>query len=150
MKLGAENRKQVMVLAVLAGLALLMLAHTFWPSEPAPVSQKKSAGPAKPNMRRTSSGKLVAVTEPRLDPTLDIESLHRSEQIKYAGNGRNIFVNGSLPIPKPLKNGTDAAKNRFPTIAPPPAPPPPPPITLKFFGFATFTASPATTSETWK
>ena len=137
MKLGTENRKQVMVLAALGGLALLMLARTFWPSEPAaPVSQTGSAGPAKPNMRRTSSGKLVPVTEPRLDPTLDFDALHRSEQIKYAGNGRNIFVNGSLPIPKPLKNGTDQAKNQIPTIAPPPAPPPPPPITLKFFGFA--------------
>lgn len=137
MKLGTENRKQVIVLAVLGGLALLMLAHTFWPSEPAATaSQTASAGAAKPNMRRTPSGKLVPVTEPRLDPTLDLDSLHQSEQIKYAGNGRNIFVAGSLPIEKPLKNGTDEAKNQIPTIAPPPAPPPPPPITLKFFGFA--------------
>lgn len=135
MKLGTENRKQVMVLVVLGGLALLMLAHTFWPSEPAAtVSQTASAGPAKPNMRRTASGKLVAVTEPRLDPTLDFESLHQSEQIKYAGNGRNIFVKGSLPIPKPIKNGTD--QNIIASIPPPPTPPPPPPITLKFFGFA--------------
>lgn len=137
MKLGTENRKQLILLAVLGGLALLLLAHTFWPSEPAaPVSQASSAGPAKPNVRRTASGKLVPVTEPRLDPTLDFDSLHRSEQIKYAGNGRNIFVAGSLPIPKPLKNGTDEAKNQIPIIPPPPAPPPPPPITLKFFGFA--------------
>jgi hypothetical protein len=134
-KLGIENRKQVIVLAALGGLALLMLARTFWPSGPAPAaSQTGQAGPAKPNMRRTSSGKLVPVIEPRLDPTLDFDSLHRSEQIKYAGNGRNIFVNGSMPIEKPLKNGTDQAL--IPTIAPPPAPPPPPPITLKFFGFA--------------
>ncbi len=137
MKLGAENRKQVMVLAGLGALALLLLAHTFWPSEPAAsVSQTGSGGPVKANMRRTASGKLVPVVEPRLDPTLDIEALHRSEQIKYAGNGRNIFVAGSLPIPKPLKNGTDEAKNLIPTIPPPPAIPPPPPITLKFFGFA--------------
>ena len=135
MKLGIENRKQLTVLAVLGGLALLMLARTFWPSEPAPAaSQTGPAGPAKPNVRRTASGKLVPVIEPRLDPTLDFDSLHHSEQIKYAGNGRNIFVNGSMPIEKPLKNGTDQALIR--TIAPPPAPPPPPPITLKFFGFA--------------
>lgn len=126
-----------MVLAGLGALALLLLAHTFWPSEPAAsVSQTGSGGPVKANMRRTASGKLVPVVEPRLDPTLDIEALHRSEQIKYAGNGRNIFVAGSLPIPKPLKNGTDEAKNLIPTIPPPPAIPPPPPITLKFFGFA--------------
>ena len=136
MKLGTENRKQVIILAVLGGLALLLLAHTFWPTEPtAAVSPTASTGPAKPSTRRTASGKLVAVTEPRLDPTLDFDSLHQSEQIKYAGNGRNIFVAGSLPIPKPIKNGTDQA-NLIPTIAPPPPPPPPPPITLKFFGFA--------------
>jgi hypothetical protein len=135
-KLGTENRKQVIVLAGLGGLALLLLAHTFWPSAPTgQVSQTAAAGPTKPNLRRTASGRLVPVTEPRLDPTLDFDSLHASEQIKYAGNGRNIFVNGSIPIPKPLKNGTDQA-NLIPTIAPPPTPPPPPPITLKFFGFA--------------
>ena len=135
MKVGIENRKQVIVLAALGGLALLMLARTFWPSEPAPTTlQTGLAGAAKPNMRRTSSGKLVPVIEPRLDPTLDFDSLHRSEQIKYAGNGRNIFVNGSMPIEKPIKNGTDQAL--IPTISAPPAPPPPPPITLKFFGFA--------------
>jgi len=134
-KLGTENRKQVTILAVLGGLALLLLAHTFWPSEPtAAVSGPISSGPTKPNMRRTASGKLVPVTEPRLDPTLDFDSLHRSEEIKYAGNGRNIFVAGSLPIPKPIKNGTD--EPIIASIPPPPAPPPPPPITLKFFGFA--------------
>ena len=135
MKLGAENRKQLIILAVLGGLALLLLVHTFWPSEPtAAVSQTASSGPSKPNMRRTASGKLVQVTEPRLDPTLDFDSLHLSEQIKYAGNGRNIFVAGSLPIPKPIKNGTD--QPIIATLPPPPVPPPPPPITLKFFGFA--------------
>ena len=123
------------MLAVLGAVALLLLAHTFWPSEStAPVSQAASTGPSKPNVRRTASGKLVPVTEPRLDPTLDFDSLHQSEQIKYAGNGRNIFVAGSMPIP--LRNGTDQPKNPIATIAPPPAPPPPPPITLKFFGFA--------------
>ena len=134
MKLGAENRKQVIVLAALGAAALLLLARTFWPTESAaPVSQAVAAGPARPNMRRTASGKLVPVSEPRLDPTLDFDSLHQSEQIKYAGNGRNIFVNGSVPIEKPIKNGTDELPRMTYT---PPVTPPPPPITLKFFGFA--------------
>jgi hypothetical protein len=131
-KLGTENRNQVIVLAVVGVVALLLLARTFWPSEPAaPVSQTVSAGSAKPSMRRTSSGRLVAAMEPRLDPTLDFESLNQSEQIKYAGNGRNIFVTGA-PIPPPIKNGTDQQK----VVYTPPPPPPPPPITMKFFGFA--------------
>lgn len=133
MKLGTENRKQVIVLAVVGVVALLLLARTFWPSGPAaPVSQTVSAGPTKPSMRRTSSGRLVAAMEPRLDPTLDFESLSQSEQIKYEGNGRNIFVTGAPPIPKPIQNGTDQQKAAY---TPPPIPPPPP-ITMKFFGFA--------------
>jgi hypothetical protein len=137
MKLGAENRKQVIVLAVLGGLALLLLAHTFWPSEPAPAatSATSASGASRPAMRRTASGKLVPVMEPRLDPTLNFDLLRESEEIKYAGNGRNIFVNWAAPIPTPIKSGvTDV-----PPVAaytPPPPPPPPPPITLKFFGFA--------------
>jgi hypothetical protein len=132
-KLGTENRKQLIVLAVVGVVALLLLARTFWPSEPAaPVSQTVSAGPAKPSTRRTASGKLVAAVEPRLDPTLDFESLRQSEQIKYEGNGRNIFAMGAPPIPVPLKTG--AAEQ--PVVYTPPPPPPPPPITMKFFGFA--------------
>lgn len=135
MKLGTENRTQVMALAVLAGLAALLLARAFWPSEPSPSAAPTTTASSSPRpaTRRTSSGKLVAVTEPRLDPTLNFDLLRQSEEIKYAGNGRNIFVAGSVPIEKPIKNGTDQAQSAAYT---PPPTPPPPPITLKFFGFA--------------
>jgi hypothetical protein len=73
------------------------------------------------------------VAEPRLDPTLDLKLLSQSEEIKYAGNGRNIFVVGSVPIEPPKRNGTDQAAGG---IRQPPPIQPPPPITLKFFGFA--------------
>ncbi|MGB7151253.1 MAG: hypothetical protein WBD45_18990, partial [Terriglobales bacterium] len=93
-----------------------------------------STAAAKPVMRRTASGKMVAVVAPRLDPTLDLNLLRQSEEIKYAGNGRNIFVAGSVAqIEPPKKNGTtdkQTAINTPPTIQPPP------PINLKFFGFA--------------
>jgi len=82
-------------------------------------------------MRRSSSGKMVPVAEPRLDPTLDLTLLSQSEEIKYAGNGRNIFVMGSVAKIEPVHKSpvTDAKPVVFTT-------PPPPPITLKFFGFA--------------
>jgi hypothetical protein len=83
------------------------------------------------NTRRTASGRIVNIPEPRLDPTLDFDLLRQSEQIKYTGNGRNIFVAGAPPIPTPLKPGTDQ-----PPMRPLPVVPPPPPINLKFFGFA--------------
>ena len=135
MKLGIENRKQVIGLAVLGGFALLMLGRTLWPSQPeaAPVTGSTATAAGRTGMRRTASGKMVPLVEPRLDPTLDLNLLSQSEEIKYAGNGRNIFVAGSLPIEKP--KGTGATDQPTALHQPPPIPPPPP-ITLKFFGFA--------------
>jgi hypothetical protein len=136
-KLGIDNRKQLVTLGVLGGIALLMLGYEFWPSSstPVPATAQTASTPAgtRPGVRRTASGKIVPVVEPRLDPTLDLNLLSQSEEIKYAGNGRNIFVAGSVPIEKPKRNGTDT-QAAGPQVPPPP--PPPPPITLKFFGFA--------------
>ena len=136
MKLGIENRKQVIALVVLGALAVGMLAYEFWPSSTsvAPAGTQTAATPAKPATRRTASGKIVPVVEPRLDPTLDLNRLSQSEEIKYAGNGRNIFVAGSLPIEPPKKNGT--TDTQIGGLHTPPPIPQPPPITLKFFGFA--------------
>ncbi len=135
MNLGIENRKQVIALAVLGGLALLTMTYEFWPSSTsvAPVGTPAAATSAKPATRRTASGKVVPVAEPRLDPTLDLHLLSQSEEIKYAGNGRNIFVLGSRPIEAVKVN--PATDKRSATLTAPQVPPPPP-ITLKFFGFA--------------
>lgn len=134
MKLGIENRKQVIALAVLAVIAVAIAGYEFWPSSStaAPTTGQTTATAAKPGMRRSASGKMVPVGEPRLDPTLDLRLLSQSEEIKYAGNGRNIFVVGSVPIEKPKANGTDKQAG----LRLPPPIQPPPPITLKFFGFA--------------
>ena len=136
MKLGTENRKQLIVLVVLGTIGVGMLAYEFWPSSPAaPAAAKATSTAAKPAVRRTASGKVVPVIEPRLDPTLDLAVLSQSEEIKYAGNGRNIFVAGSVAsIEKPKSSGaTDRQATALRTV---PTIPPPPPITLKFFGFA--------------
>jgi hypothetical protein len=135
-KLGVENRKQVIALAVLGGIAVLMLALEFWPSSttaPTPAqTASNSTTAAKPGVRRSASGKILPTVSTRLDPTLDLKLLSQSEEIKYAGNGRNIFVAGSVPIETPKRTGaTDT-----PVAYVPPPTPPPPPITLKFFGFA--------------
>jgi hypothetical protein len=135
-KLGIENRKQVIWLAALGGVALLLYVYEFWPaSASAPATTSTSAAPAKPAMRRTSSGKMVPVVEPRLDPTLDLAQLSKSEDIKYAGNGRNIFVAGSVPVIEKVI-GHPATDQPDAGIRQPPPVPPPPPINLKFFGFA--------------
>ena len=139
MKLGIENRNKVYALAVLGVIALWMLGRELWPSSPAaaPATGPTAATAAKPGMRRSASGKMVPVVEPRLDPTLDLKLLSQSEEIKYEGNGRNIFVAGSVAkIEKPKGDGTDADTQVAGGVRPLPSIPPPPPITLKFFGFA--------------
>jgi hypothetical protein len=134
-KLGIENRKQVIWLAVLGVIALLMLGREFWPSSPAatPVTAQPTSTATRPGGRRTASGKALLAVEPRLDPTLDLNRLRQSEEIKYAGNGRNIFVAGSVAIEKLKANGTT---DKQASLHQPPPILPPPPITLKFFGFA--------------
>jgi hypothetical protein len=136
--LGSENRKQVITLAVLGGIALLTLGYEFWPASDSatPAAKTTATANATKATRRTSSGKTVPVVEPRLDPTLDLKLLSQTEEIKYAGNGRNIFVAGSIAqIERPHDNGT-SEKEEAKGIQPPPPPPAPPPITLRFFGFA--------------
>jgi len=135
-KLGAENRTKVIAAAALGLVAVISVGRMFWPSEPAPAAtptatQLSSANGPRP-VQRKSGGKSVRHFEPRLDPTLDLDLLRQSEQIKYAGTGRNIFVAGSEPvIPKPIKPGiAEANKPPQPVIQPPP------PIPLKFYGFA--------------
>jgi hypothetical protein len=120
-------------------IALAMLGRALWPASPetAPaVAQTASSSTAtRSGVRRTASGKVVPAVEPRLDPTLDLNLLSQSEDIKYAGNGRNIFVAGSVPkIEKPKGPGVTDKKDA--ALHEPPPIPPPPPITLKFFGFA--------------
>jgi hypothetical protein len=135
-ELGTKNRKEVIALVVLGLVGSITTARMFLSSSvppPAAGPQIASANTAKPAMQRNASGKLVKVTEPRLDPTLELDVLRQNEQIKYAGNGRNIFVARS---PEAMGNGTtDHSKKKR---EPPPAPVviPPPPIELKFFGFA--------------
>jgi len=134
-KLGVENRKELIALAVLGVVAAISTTSMFWPSStplPAPAAPQTTSGNSpKAAVRRTASGKFVKASEPRLDPTLDLDLLRQSEQIKYAGNARNIFVAGSTPTVVAGHNGT--------TDKPPVYTPPvytPPPINLKFFGFA--------------
>jgi hypothetical protein len=132
MDLGAQNKKQVWaVVGLFAALALVVVYEFSGSSTTATTSA--NAPTVKPAQRRPS-GKNKHLAEPRLDPTLDLTLLASAEQMKYAGNGRNIFVAGA-DIPQPMENGAKPQKQVEPAYTPPPTPPPPP-ITLKFFGFA--------------
>ena len=137
MQIGSENRKKVMWAGGLGVIAVIVVAYQLFSSQDAPVTAAQptttTAG-AKPRPRNTR-GKERAQTQERLDPTLDLSLLAETEQTKYTGTGRNIFV-AQVDIPKPI-----APPIKTEDIGPigppaPPPPPPPPPINLKFFGFA--------------
>lgn len=136
MQIGADNRKKVMWAGGLGVLALILVVYEFFGSSSAPVTAAQPSATAthSANTRRTRSGK-DKVVEPRLDPTLDLRLLAETENTKYTGNGRNIFVAQAEVIPQPIAPVVKADDVKLTPPTPPP-PPPPPPIPLKFFGFA--------------
>jgi len=145
-QLGIENRKKTIAAAVLGVVALLIVAYQLLPSSstvastatPAitgPLASPASfARPAAHHRAKATPAKKEGPPQ-SLDPTLHLQQLAATEQIKYEGSGRNIFVSqAEVEIPKPLAPGqkgpTDQRLFQIPAVAPPP------PIPLKFFGFA--------------
>lgn len=154
MNLGTENRKQAIAAIVLSVILVLIIAYELLPSfstnasttapgNTAAVSEP-SGKPARETGRRGASanGKKVKPAQD-LDPTLHLTQLAATEQIKYEGSGRNIFVAQAEAIPTPLGSGATDHKNGGPdAIYQAPAVAAPPPIPLKFFGFASHPGEP--------
>ena len=137
MQIGNQNRKKVLWASGLGAFALLLFAYQMFNVTGAPVTAAQptsTAAGAKARNRTNRGGKDHPAAEERLDPTLDLRRLAETEQTKYAGTGRNIFV-AQVDIPKPIAPVNIEPAGPVGPPAPPP-PPPPPPINLKFFGFA--------------
>jgi hypothetical protein len=140
-KLGAENKRNVAIVAVLVlVMGYLVVTQLFsGPSTPKPavIVNKSYARPqGTPGERNAANGpeaKQVASTN--LDPTLHLELLALSESIEYAGSGRNIFSGEAAPPPieraaAPARPAAVVAVNTGP-----PPPPQPPAIDLRYFGY---------------
>jgi hypothetical protein len=149
-KLGIENRKQLIAAGVLGALLLLVGGYEFTTfsstnaSTTTTIPATESVAPPSSTRGKTAAARhgsgAVAGKKERapqsLDPTLRLDQLALTEQITYEGSGRNIFVSQADPvIPQPNGTGTtdQPQKDRVIQIQ---AAPPPPPIPLKFFGFA--------------
>ena len=141
MKLGTENRNQLIAAGVLGVFLVGILVYQFMPSSSTIASTTPAASTAfspetaRPAPRRPVPAGKKEKAPQSLDPTLHLEQLAWSEKIKYEGSGRNIFIaQAEVAIPTPLAPGaTDVAKAGIYT---PPPVTPPPAIPLKFFGFA--------------
>lgn len=143
MKIGAENRRELIAAVVLMAVAALLLMRMVFSSSSSAAVPTTSVAPAtpvpQPTDRRTTSGRgrqRVSMKKPplinTLDPRLRLDLLKTTEDTIYEGRGRNIFRAQMEEIPQP----------KFPVrtdkqLPPQPiGPPPPPPINLKFYGFA--------------
>ncbi|HXM22835.1 MAG TPA: hypothetical protein VN948_16370 [Terriglobales bacterium] len=146
MKIGAENQKKLILAVALMVVAIVVLLFSFGGSAPtattpapaiAPVATAQPAATSRLAPRKKAHGKKASAGPRSLDPTLRYDWLKASEDTKYEGTGRNIFL-AQAEIPQPVAPATpDKEANSGP-----PPPPPPPPINLKFFGFASKAGEP--------
>ncbi|HXM65630.1 MAG TPA: hypothetical protein VN911_02785 [Candidatus Acidoferrum sp.] len=147
MKLGIENRREMIVAAVLVAILLLVVVYEFMPSSStiaststAPTTGSGPVGsvakaPRVPGRHSSAASAKKERVPQSLDPTLHLAQLASTEQIKYEGSGRNIFVSQPDPvIPTPVASGTTGQNDPKLFQIPPVAAAPP--IPLKFFGFA--------------
>lgn len=142
MKAGSEDKRKVMILAglgvVIAVLAVWELSGFFSSptSKPIPVVSTPSRNTGNAHNSTSAPEAQHVASNAGTDVTLHLDKLASTEDVEYAGTGRNIFSATSEPvnIPKPLTNGREQAKANVPPV--PTGPPPPPPIDLKYFGYS--------------
>ncbi len=143
MKVGTENRKELIAAVVLMAVAALLLMRLVFSSSSSAAVPTASVTPAtpvpQPTERRPTSNRgrrRVSMKQPplinTLDPRLRLDLLKTTEDTVYEGHGRNIFRAQMEEIPQP-KFPVRTDKQLPPQ---PVGPPPPPPINLKFYGFA--------------
>jgi hypothetical protein len=157
LKIGAEDKKKMMIAA---GLGVVVLALVIYnvvglfggSSTPAPVASAPPpvatttqataparTGPAQFLRQRVISAhhtqEAVKVTGSMasLDPTLHPELMAQAESLEYTGKGRNIFSMFSTPVQIEQPKGPIRPQQMIAQA--PTGPPPPPPIDLKFFGY---------------
>jgi len=150
--LGIENKKQVYLViglftVVLAGGGYELYSNFGSPSAPPPVvvathptaqASVRISATTTAATQNAQGPEAKKLTESSLDPTLQFDKLAQTEDVVYAGTGRNIFSAESAPpvIERALAparpSNTQAAV--FVPQGPPP-PPAPPTIDLKYFGY---------------
>jgi hypothetical protein len=144
--LGTENKRQVYIAIGLAAVIVLAGGYELYsyfgsPSTPAPVQPTTAVAPARrpgtasPQAANSAGGPQARrVTGNSIDPTLRLDKLAQSEDVVYAGTGRNIFSAESAPVAIP--QAIASARPNSQPVASVPEVPRPPAIDLKYFGYS--------------
>lgn len=139
MKLGAEDKKKVVIMAALLVIAIPLVIYNFGSfgsvsgSSPAPATAPApQPSPAVSAKAQKKSG-IPQVREKTLDPTLRTDILAASQKIEYKGGTRNIFHVQEAPPPKLPDVSQSVRVQQQPQYTPPPQAPQ---IPLKYYGFS--------------
>lgn len=150
MKLGLENRREVLIAAALFVLTVFVVWNYIRKPTESTAAATTTASQARPSSAAATprpGGRKSPIEVPgarSLDPTLRFDWLRSSEAKEYTGGKRNIFTAHSEPPPPKDEHLAKGPKCPGDPGCPPPPPVcpgpdprcPPPPIALKFFGFA--------------
>ena len=138
LKMGAEDKNKVKIMAALVAVAVLVIGYNFLssPKSPAP---PPATGQEQTESTNAEQARKTVVAASSLDPTVHFDILRLSQNVTYTGSGRNIFrMEAAAPTTIPPMIGGP----RGPTHADVGAnaadkpPPPLPTIPLRFYGFA--------------
>jgi hypothetical protein len=142
--LGTENKRQVILVIVLFAFIFAYGGWLLYQKLSAPPTQTNHVPaqtqarhiPAVQNGPQTEGGEAQELSNSDIDPSLHLDKLAESEDVEYAGTGRNIFSAESAPapIPVPLKSARNDAAGSATEVAS--GPPKPPDIDLKYFGYS--------------
>jgi hypothetical protein len=147
LSLGTENKRQVYIVIALAvaiiGIGGYELYNYFGsPSTPPTPPPTAAAHPPAPHTQQGGANAVAngpqaqRVTTSNIDPALHLDKLALSEDVVYAGTGRNIFSAESAPvaIPTPVVGPRPGSQSQ--SVAAVPEAPRPPAIDLKYFGYS--------------
>ena len=136
MKIGAENKKELIAMIVLTIIAIPSSIYLVKLLSGGPSATPAHVVSASAPAAQKESGEALSVRN--LDPTVRTDRLAASQKVQYEGGRRNIF---RMEEPPPLQI------KQPPTEVAQKAPPQqqvyvPPPITVKFYGFSSTPGEP--------
>jgi hypothetical protein len=149
LRLGTENKRQVYMVVALFSVIVVAGGYELYgyfsgpsttttiPAQPIPAAGHAAGASSASAAKNAQGADARKLTNNGLDPTLHLDKLAQTEDVEYAGTGRNIFSAESAPVRiENLATGPRPNSAAVVAAAAPPGPPRPPAIDLKYFGYS--------------